>query len=63
METEFEAAKLEHANLQKEKGNIAEQKERDEEKLKKFKDITTVAYITAQDQLNKITEVHLEQLF
>ena len=52
VEMEFEAAKLEHANLQKEKSNIAEQKEKDEEKLKKFKDTTTVAYITAPAEKN-----------
>ena len=39
--------------LQSQKTSIAEQKKKAEAKLSKLKDITSVAYITPQEQLDK----------
>ena len=48
-----EVARLQYSKLEAEKACIAKEKGKAEEKLKKLKDVTTVAYITAQQHLEK----------
>ena len=48
-----DAAKLRWVGLQSQKTSVAEQKKKAEAKLSKLKDITSVAYITPQEQLDK----------
>jgi len=48
-----DAANIRWEKFQSEKAKIAEQQEKAKVKLSKLKDITSVAYITAQQQLDK----------